>query len=76
MRQMEISREALITPALILGSLLLLGSLGFLVNGIRRIRGGASFFGKGGSSTYVLLGFALFAMGSLVFLIGVLRASM
>lgn len=62
--------------ALVVGSLMLITSLVFLTNGIIRIRRGASFFGKGGSSMYVLLGFALFAMGLLLFLLGVFRLSM
>ena len=70
---MEVSREALTVLDLALGSFMLIASLIFLVNGIRRIRGGASLFGKGGSGTFILVGFALFAMGLLVFLFGVFQ---
>ena len=63
------------TLDIVTGSLMLVLSVAFLVNGVVRIRRGASFFGKGGSSTFVLLGFALFAMGSMVFLIGIFRAA-
>ena len=76
MLSMETSLFDMARIALLVGSLLLITSVAFLIRGIIRIRRGESFFGKGGSSVYVLLGFAFFAMGSLLFLFGVFRFSM
>jgi len=70
---METSFLEMSRVALIVGSLFLITSVFFLTRGVRRVRNGASFFGKGGSSTFVLLGFGFFALGSLLFLLGVLR---
>jgi hypothetical protein len=50
--------------ALIAGSTFAPLRIGFLVKGIARMGRGESFFGKGGSSSYTLLGFALSAMES------------
>lgn len=62
--------------ALIVGSILLLSSGALLTKGVTRMMRGESSFGKGSSSTYTLLGFALFAMGSLSFLFGIFRFSL
>lgn len=75
MLQMETLLFDMARIALVVGSLLLLTSVAFLIRGVVRIRCGESFFGKGSSSIYVLLGFAFFAMGSLLFLLGVFQLS-
>jgi hypothetical protein len=75
MRQVDTSLLDMARIALIVGLILLLSSGAFLIKGVMRMMRGESIFGKGGSSIYTLLGFALFAMGSLLFLFGVFRFS-
>ncbi len=76
MSYMETSLLEMSRVALVIGSLMLITSIVFLTRGISRMRSGEPFFGKGSSTVFVLLGFAFFAMGILLFLFGVFRLSM
>jgi multisubunit Na+/H+ antiporter MnhC subunit len=62
--------------ALAVGALFLIGSVFCLTRGFFKVRQGATFFGKGGASPLILIGFGLFAFGSLLFLFGVFRFTM
>lgn len=65
---------SIITITTIVGGIMLLGSIIFLIIGIGRTRRATQTEGSGlNAGVYILIGFALFAMGSLTFLFGTFR---
>lgn len=50
---------------------MLIASAAFLFMGADRVRRGQRRLGEGNTGMYILIGFALFAMGDIIFLLGI-----
>ncbi len=62
----------MVTLNLVLGILLVVLGVASLIYAIRTNKPGKVQVGSGGAGVFVMLGFALFAMGSLVLILGLL----
>ena len=64
----------LITLTTVVGAIMLIASVTFLVIGIRRYRRTSNVVGsESKAGPFILIGFALLAIGSLAFLFGIFR---
>ncbi len=62
----------MITFNFILGVLLIVLGVASLIYALRANKPGKAMIGGGGAGIFVMLGFAFFAMGSLLFIFGIL----
>ena len=62
----------MLTFTFVLGLILVALGVGSLFYGIRTNKPGEPQIGSGGAGIFVILGFAFFAMGSLLFILGLL----